>query len=82
MLRKTNFLTQTFAANKLLSMQGFHEPLEHCSSSDRTAESQGNIKQLNTQDVQEEALFLPPNSVAMLIIMELWKLYFAHVPKK
>lgn len=56
--------------------------LEHCSSSDRTAESHSNIKQLSTRDVQEEVLFLPHNSVAMLLSMELWKIYFVHVPKK
>lgn len=56
--------------------------LEHCSSSDRTVESHSNIKQLSIQDVQEEALFLPHNSVAMLLFLELWKLYFVHDPKK
>lgn len=54
-----------------LSIQGFHVTLEHCSSSNRTLESHGNTKQLDTQDVQEEALFLPPNRVAMLLLMEL-----------
>lgn len=55
--------------------------LEHRSSSDRPVESYGNTEQLSTQDVQEEALFLPHNSGAMLLFMELWKLYFVHVPR-
>lgn len=82
MQKKTHCFTQTFTTNKLLSIYCFHVMLEHCSSSDRTVESHSNIKQLSTRDVQEEVLFLPHNSVAMLLSMELWKIYFVHVPKK
>lgn len=56
--------------------------LEHCSSSDRPVESHGNTEQLMLLPEHLLCLFLPLNCVAMLLFMELWKLYLVHVLKK